>query len=537
MKKISAFLLVFIITSTGFINSFAKEEFDLNKVISDTATYIFECTKDIGVGSVGGDWSAFGLARSGEKIPKDYYQSYYESVEKYVKKQKGILHAKKHTEYSRLILTLTSIGKDPRNVAGYNLLIPLADYEKTVYQGVNGAIWALIALDSGNYDIPKNTDANFQATREMYINYILENQTAEGGWTLSGVEPDPDITGMALQALSKYQDNERVKKATGEALDSMSKKQNGSGGFTSWGKTNSESCVQMLVALCELGLSVNDERFVKNGYTILDNLMNYYIDGKGFVHTTDETSPNLMATEQAFYSLVAVKRARNGKMSLYRMEDAISASADFQIGIGLKDKNPDVQKTNIINYGKTFADIINHKDKSAIEELASRGIINGKGENLFDPESTMTRAEFATIISRGLGLIKKSSTVFKDVTAKDWFYDHVNTAYFYGIAKGTSENEFNPNGSITREEASVMVARASILCGLDTQMDAPEVLDVLAMFSDYVKVSDWAEDSLAFCYSEGIFFDDEIKINPQKKVTRAEVASMLYNMLILAELI
>ena len=54
---------------------------------------------------------------------------------------------KKHTEYSRVILALTSIGKDAQNICGYDLTAPLLDYDKTVWQGINGAIWALIALD------------------------------------------------------------------------------------------------------------------------------------------------------------------------------------------------------------------------------------------------------------------------------------------------------------------------------------------------------------------------------------------------------
>ncbi len=76
---------------------------------------------------------------------------------------------KKYTEYSRVIIALTSIGKDPKNVGGYNLLLPLGDFEKTTWQGINGAIWALIALDCGQYDMPYNADAQIHATREMYV--------------------------------------------------------------------------------------------------------------------------------------------------------------------------------------------------------------------------------------------------------------------------------------------------------------------------------------------------------------------------------
>ncbi len=535
MKKFISIFLTLIILGTS-ITSFAKTNFDIDFVLDDTASYIYKTVQDPQVGSIGGEWAVLGLARSGIEIPNEYYQNYYENVEEYVKACNGNLHDKKYTEYSRVIVALTAIGKNPQNVAGYNLLTALSDYEKTTWQGINGAIWALIALDSGNYDMPNNPNATVQATREMYVNHILEKQTADGGWALSGEVADPDVTGMALQALSKYQDNEKVKTAIDTALKTMSETQDDGGGFSSFGTPNSESCVQMLVALCELGIPVDDTRFVKNGYTILDNLMNYYNAGNGFTHDKGGSSSNLMATEQAFYGLVAVKRAQNGKSTLYRMSDAISITDNSGTIVGLKNKNADVKKMNVINPGKTFVDIVGHKDKTAIEALASRGIINGKSENVFEPNSTMTRAEFATIIARGLGLPQKNSAIFKDVTANDWFYNYVGTAYAYGIIKGVSENEFNPNGTITREEAAVMVTRAASLCGMDTEMDTLAVRDVLAQFFDYVKASNWAQSSLAFCYNEKILDDSVMDIKPKEAVTRAEIASMLYNMLFSAKL-
>lgn len=546
MKKFVSIILCITTLFSLQAPSFAHKSQDIDKIVSDTAAYIYKTADNPQVGSIGGEWAVLGLARSGVEIPGEYYENYYQTAEKYVKDCGGMLHDKKYTEYSRVILALTAIGKNPADVAGYNLLTPLGDYEKTVWQGLNGPVWALIALDSGNYEMPQNPDAKVQATREMYIDRILECQLSDGGWSLFGGTgaassgdntSDPDITGMALQALSKYQDNEKVKRATDKALSSVSKKQDGKGGFSSWGSSNSESCVQMLVALCELGISINDSRFVKNGYTILDNLMTYYNDGNGFKHTTDGTDSNLMATEQAFCGLAAVKRMNEGKNSLYQMSDAISVSGEENESAGLKNKSAHIKKKDIVNPGRTFEDIKEHGDKTAIEALASRDIINGKSENSFEPDSTMTRGEFAAIIARGLGLAADAPSVFSDVTEKDWFFSYVQAAYKYGIIKGISETEFNPNGTITREEAAVMIARAASLCGMDTGGEGFEKRDILAEFLDYVTVSEWAQDSLAFCYGEGILSKDVLEIKPKEAVTRAEIAHMLYNMLTLAELL
>ena len=117
-----------------------------------------------------------GLARSGYDVPDSYYQDYYATVETYVKACDGKLHDKKYTEYSRVIVALSSIGKDARNVGGYDLTKPLGDYDKTIWQGLNGPIWALIALDSRDYPMPENPGAETQATRQMYIDRILECQ-------------------------------------------------------------------------------------------------------------------------------------------------------------------------------------------------------------------------------------------------------------------------------------------------------------------------------------------------------------------------
>ena len=546
IKKCICVFLIIIFAVSGLTVS-AKNNLDINNVLEDTAQYLYKTVMNPQVGSIGGEWAVLGLARSGYDVPEEYYQNYYKNVEEYVNACKGNLHNKKYTEYSRLIVTLTSIGKNPGNVAGYNLLTPLGDYEKTIWQGMNGPIWALIALDSGNYDMPQNSNAKVQATREMYIERILNCQLSDGGWSLFGGTAaqesgdgisDPDITGMALCALSKYQDDEKVKTAIEKALDCMSERQNENGGFSSWNTENSESCVQMIVALCELGIPLTDTRFVKNGNTMLDSLLRFYVEGNGFLHTYDGSGSNLMSTEQAFYGIVAVKRATDGKNSLYRMSDAIHVSEmKNETTIGLPEKNPDIKKMNIIALGKTFPDISAHLNQPAIESLASRGIITGKTEDRFEPDGTMTRAEFATIIARGLGLPQMSVANFKDVTANDWFYNYVGTAYNYGIIKGVSESEFNPNGTITREEAAVMVTRAAKLCGMDTEMGTLAVRDSLAQFIDYVKASDWSQSSLAFCFSEGILDDSVMDIKPKEAVTRAEIASMLYNMLFSAKLL
>lgn len=533
-KSISLFLCLTIILSVSANICNAKRNSE--PAVEAVGEYLYETICEPQVSSVGGEWAVLGLARSGMNIPKEYYEKYYRTVEKYVEEREGILHSKKYTEYSRVAMAITAIGKDPNNVSGYNLLLPLGDFEKTVFQGINGPIWALIALNSGHYEIPENDNADIQATKEMYVNYILEKQLPNGAWALSSEISDTDITAMALQALAEYKDSSDVALAIERALGYISLIQNENGGFSNGNEENSESAAQVIVALTELGISPNDSRFVKNGNTILDNLKTFYLPGAGFKHLTTDTVSNQMATEQCFYALVAVERFNNNLSSLYSMED-VAGNREETITAGLLNKNPDVQKKDVVFFGKTFNDIKGHKNQGAIEELAARNIINGKTENNFEPNSTMTRAEYAAIITKALGISNKGHIIFDDVLPTDWYYDYISAAYSYGIITGVSETEFNPGGNITREEAAVMTSRAAKLCGMDFNPGALNSRDILAEFPDYIKISAWATDALAFCYDEGILSKEVYEINPKEYVTRAEIADMLYNMLYLSELL
>ena len=520
----------------------------LDSALADTAEYVAKTVKSPQVASVGGEWAVLGLARSGYDVPDGWYQQYYATLEEYVRACDGVLHTKKYTEYSRVTLALTAMGRDPRDVAGYNLLTPLGDYEKTIYQGLNGPTFALIALDSGEYPMPENSAAQTQATREMYVNEILRRQLNNGGFSLGGGTTeankndaaDADVTAMALQALAKYQDREDVLAATERALECLSKMQRSDGGFISDGKPNVESAVQVVVALGELGIPLDDTRFTKNGKTALDALLSYRREGAGFRHAAEDVT-NQMATEQGLYGLAAAIRAYDGRNSLYRMTDAVKVSdpgdGATRPGAGLPGKHADVHNNPITAPGKTFEDIENHTSRPAIEALASRAIVNGRDENSYDPGATMTRAEFCAIVVRSLGLPQKTENAFNDVQDGIWYEGFVGAAYSYGIVNGTSETTFNPDGTITKQEASLMVMRAAGLAGITTAMTDGEIRDMLAQFGDYTTSAAWARSGLAFCYAQDFFDQSDFDINPLGEITRAEMAEILFRMLGAAKLL
>lgn len=551
MKRVLSLVLILTCILALAVPASAAKEPDLQALVNETAKYMLSAVPKPELGSIGGEWAVLGLARSGYAVPDGYFEAYYGRLVQDVQAVQGVLHKRKYTEYERVIVALSAIGKDARDVGGYDLLAPLGDYDKTVWLGINSAIWALIALDSANYPVPQNPEAETQATRQMYIDYILAEELDEGGWTLSrrsSADPaDPDITGMALQALAKYQDQPAVAAATERALDIMSKKQDSRGGYSnSDGDLNLESAVQVLVALCELGISWNDPRFVKNGNTLLDNVLTFRTASGGFYHVADgslrENENNQMSAEQGFYGLVACLRLEKGMNSLFRMTDAITigdapAVEERALGTGLAGKNEDVQPRPVTKAGITFADIKKSPNKAAIEALAAREIINGMNEAEFRPDATMTRAQYATIVVKALGLTPKANGKFKDVASNAWYAAYVGTANAYGIVNGVSDTEFNPEGTITRQEAAVMTIRAAKLCGLDTAMSEAEQNDILCDYMDYRTIASWAKESMAYCYWNEILNTDDLNAEPTREILRGEVAEMLYRMLVLANLI
>ena len=268
--------------------------------IQDISTVLQKNNPHPKPGSTSGEWLILGLARSDMDVPNTYYDTYYKSLETIVKEKQGVLHKRKYTEYSRTVLALASIGKDPGNVAGYNLLQPLEDVKAAVQQGINGAIFALLALDDA---------------RQQYVSYILERELPNGGWALSGNQADLDVTAMAVQALAPYSEDVSVQKAIERAMN-----------FLSTAKiVYCESAAQLLIAMTTLGM---DTTAVES---VLDTLMAFYQQGKGFTHTLDG-KVNAMATEQALHALVAVERYYDGDKTLYDMT-VVPGDAILQDGV------------------------------------------------------------------------------------------------------------------------------------------------------------------------------------------------------------
>ncbi len=305
-----------------------------------TMTYLKNNIQNPIVGTVGGEWSVLAMARYGnlsESAKKNYLSNLYQTLEQ----NQGVLNDAKYTEYSRVILALTSIGIRPDSVNGYNLLAMLSDYESVTYQGINGPIFALIALDSHSYEIPllseeETAAGKVQTSRENLISKILDAQLRDGGWALSGNTSDPDMTSMAIQALEPYAGNDgAVSQAVEDGIAFLAGAQSENGGFASEDGENLESAAQVLIALSSVNVSLlEDSRFIKNGNSVVDAVMSYQNTDGSFSHTP-QGEADAMATDQGALALLAYIRAKDGLTSLYDM-------TDVQISVSEEEEDPQV---------------------------------------------------------------------------------------------------------------------------------------------------------------------------------------------------
>ena len=503
-------------------------------LISELADSLLEDSPSLAPSYVGGDWSVIILAKAGI-LDDELSDAYYSNVVEYVSSKKGQLSTNRSTEYSRQILALASIGRDPSDVGGYDLLKGLSDLDLVTKQGMNGSAWAIIALDSGNFAIP-DTGAKNPVTREKLVAEILSAAQEDGSFAgLEGCEAE--YTAMALLALSRHTDIKGVSDAIDKGVAYLSKAQNSRGGFsTRWGES-SETTSQVILALSAVGISADDSRFVKNGISVLDNLLSYRT-GNGFAHTKvgGKLKYDRMATEQGLLALGAA--ARVGEHPF----DFLSVGKNNRpVGekTGLPGKNADISVPSI-KYTKSFPDVSGESLRecsTAVDALSSRGIIGGYEDGTFRPDNRLTRAEFAALIVRALGLKAKKTPSFTDVPANEWYAGPVAAASEYGIILGIGNNRFDPNGTITREEAAVMCARAAKLCGMETSRSSADILDALSVFSDYRSSEKWAREALAFCVGEGLLDGEAVNLRPLDKITRSETAIMLFTLLGRAKLI
>lgn len=169
-----------------------------------------------------------------------------------------------------------------------------------------------------------------------------------------------------------------------------------------------------------------------------------------------------------------------------------------------------------------FSDIAGHWAQEIIENLSERNIIDGFEDGSFRPDTSVTRAQFCKMIVTALNLSNSENvTGFNDVNESDWYAQYVYAASENGIVNG-SDGYFMPNDEITRQDAAIMIFRALKSRGRNVFGSK--------LFDDTDSIADYAKDAVSALAASGIINGSDGKFNPLNTTTRAEAATMLYNL-------
>ena len=324
-----------------------REPQNVTSVLNATMAQMAATVTEPVFGTTAGEWTVLSLARGGYYAKDNaYFTDYYDRIVTTVNEtatsvnMSGALHKNKSTENSRLIVALSALGKDATSVGDWDLVEAYSanGFSWIKKQGLNGTIWALIALDSNNYATSDTT------IRQQCVDAIVAAQHDDGGWSLMANKTyasDPDVTGMALAALYPYRDQAAVAEVCAEAIACLSAMQHENGTFESGGSECAESCSWVIVACTTWGINPDtDSRFIKNGNSVVDGLLAHYLpDSATFQHIIGAGS-NAMATDQSCYALVAYDRFISGKTALFdysdvTFEDAAPETDEMTATLGL----------------------------------------------------------------------------------------------------------------------------------------------------------------------------------------------------------
>lgn len=166
-----------------------------------------------------------------------------------------------------------------------------------------------------------------------------------------------------------------------------------------------------------------------------------------------------------------------------------------------------------------FRDVAGHWAESQINQLVSLGVVSGYPDGGFYPENAVTRAEFVKMLCQLFDLGTSANAGFADVSADDWFAPFVGAAKAAGMVQGDAENCFNPNKTVSRQDAAVMLSRLLKLEGVDA-----------SAFSDSSSISNYAAAHVGALSAVGLINGmDDGSFQPFEKTTRAQAAAMLLN--------
>lgn len=162
--------------------------------------------------------------------------------------------------------------------------------------------------------------------------------------------------------------------------------------------------------------------------------------------------------------------------------------------------------------------------RNALVFAVENGILGGDQHHRLNPSNNITRAEMAAVLVRMLGASGKADlSAFTDVDTTDWYFPELSAAVAAGIFSGTDRTKMQPDASLTREQAIVVMSRAFGIADTDRE--------TYKKFADGDKISGYARDAVSAMAKQGFLSGySDGSVRPQAYITRAEIAQLLYNL-------
>jgi len=181
---------------------------------------------------------------------------------------------------------------------------------------------------------------------------------------------------------------------------------------------------------------------------------------------------------------------------------------------------------------KAFSDVEGKSYEAIVNEMVSRGILSGVGGGLFEGERDITRAELVTIIIKALGLPRNGrGAVFSDVSASAWYQGAVGKAYEYGLASGVGGGRFEPDRTVSRQEAMMFLWKTAQLAGFEGKMGG------INAFTNAPDLSAWAVDAARWSIGSGLMAGLGGDLKPKENITRGEISAAVLDLLRKARLV
>ena len=281
------------------------------------------------------------------------------------------------------------------------------------------------------------------------------------------------------------------------------------------------------------------------GATVDEITTDYVTTFRNYYNVVDGVQTALTETQEAYLRSAILKNL----CLIFDMEDTTTAdlaaeARAYMLEIGLTEAEVEILYTNLSGKEEPIEpteptepiepiEPIDYDDvadnawyKEAVDYASVNGLMNGMGNNKFEPETVMTRAMLVTVLWRNAGSPKAGKNTFTDVKDGQWFTEAIAWAAENGIVNGMGNNTFEPDGELTREQLATILYRYAKLKNLNTDKRAD-----FSKFVDGGKVNSWAKEAVQWAVAEGILLGSKepngLYLLPRDGATRAQVATML----------